>query len=269
MAAINQFYSDMFKIASDKRFWLCPLGQVDSYKLWFIRTRLNADHHNNPRMLVVAGFHGEEKAGPYAILKWLKDCDREALDHYDISFIPIVNTQGFAKGTRYNSYGEVSNAGFCHPERHDKPSREGQILIHNIDMLRAAAADGFLSLHEDAGEKRYYMYSFEGTPAPGEFTQGLLNTLGKHFKTYIDGESIWLDTSLKKDRGPFVTNGIVYRHCDGSFEDWMFHLGVPRVAVTETPGQYQLRRRITAGADVIDTFIQLNLDAYDRTKPKK
>jgi len=41
------------------------------------------------------------------------------------------------------------------------------------------------------------------------------------------------------------------------------------VAVTETPGQYQLRRRITAGADVIDAFVQLNLDAYDRTKPKK
>jgi len=270
MAAINKFYSDMFKLASEKRLWLNPLGEVGGYKIWFIRTRLNADHHRNPRMLVVAGFHGEEKAGPYAILEWLKTCDAEALKHYDISFIPIVNPIGFANGTRYNSWGEVSNCGFCHPERHDKPSREGRILIANIDMLRAAAADGFLSLHEDIGERRYYAYSFEDGAEPGEFTAGILKTLGKHFKTYIDGESIWLDTTAKKDRGPYVHKGIVYRHCDGSFEDWMFHLGVPRVAVSETPGMYRLKRRVTAGADVIETFIQLNLDAHDKTiKAKK
>lgn len=257
MAAIGKFQQEIFRIVAEKRFWLTNLGYIDEYPIWLLRTRLNRSH-NDPKVLVVSGFHGEEVAGPYAILQWLKDCDTKALRDYDISFIPIVNPQGFAKGTRYNSQGEVSNCGFCHHETEgNEKSQEGVILSNNIDLLKPMAKDGYLSLHEDAREKRYYLYSFEEGSEPSEFTLAMKAVLSQYFKACVDGDEVEVDS--RRHKKVKVIDGIVHNYCDGSFDDWMFHLGVPRVIITETPGKYQLKRRIEAGRAAMDRFVELVL----------
>jgi hypothetical protein len=83
------------------------------------------------------------------------------------------------------------------------------------------------------------------------------DTLGRFFKTRLDGEIVEVDAL---GRGPVCRDGIVYRHCDGSLEDWMFHLGVPRVIVTETPGTYALERRIKGHVAAINTFIDMVME---------
>jgi len=259
MAAIRKFMRDVFRISAEKRFFLCILGEVDGHQMWLIRTRPHTEHPD-PKMLIVSGFHGEEKAGPFSILKWMKDCDHRILAKADLSFIPIVNPIGFSKNMRYAIPGEKTNCGFCHPERKEKPSREGQILINNIDLLKPLAEDGFLSLHEDAREKEYYVYTFEKSKLPGPFTFGIKEELGKYFRKALDGEHVEIDASDGSKTGPKVKDGVVFRHCDGSFEDWLFHLGTPRAAVTETPGLYRLKRRVDAGTSVISRFIELNLE---------
>jgi hypothetical protein len=259
MAAIRQFMKEVFRISSEKRFFLCILGEVDEQQMWLVRTRQHMEH-TDPKMLIVAGFHGEEKAGPFAILKWMKDCDQKILDKADLSFIPIVNPIGFSKNMRYAIPGEKTNCGFCHPERKLKPSREGQILINNIDLLKPLAEDGFLSLHEDITEKNYYLYTFEKRKTPGPFTMGIKEELGKFFRKALDGEHAEIDASDGSHVGPIFKDGLIFRHCDGSFEDWLFHLGVPRAVVTETPGKYRLKRRVDAGASIISKFIELNLE---------
>jgi len=257
MAAIRKYTKQLFKVAAEKRFWLCILGEVDGEQIWLVRTRPNTNH-KDPKFLVAAGFHGEEKAGPFAALKWLKSCDVKLLKKYDISFIPIVNPIGFRKNTRYNTYGERTNCGFCHPESKDVPSREGRILINNIDLLRPLANDGFLSMHEDVTTNQYYLYSFEDAEQPSDFTFKMRDELGQHFPRMLFGP---VDTDAsEKGAGPKVEEGIVFNLCDGSFEDWLFHLGVPRCVVTETPGKYDLRRRVRANVSAINKFIKLNLE---------
>ena len=258
MAAIGKFYKDLQLCILKKRLWSSIIGMHEfngvGYPVYVLRTHMR-EVESLPRMLVVAGFHGEEKAGPYAILKWLESCDPEVNRNYDVSFIPIVNPVGFKKDQRYGATGEKTNCGFCHPERGDIPSPEAKVIINNIDMLRSMADDGFLSLHEDATETRYYTYSFEkGRTTPGAFSAILRDTLGRFFKTRLDGEIVEVDAS---GRGPLCKDGIVYRHCDGSMEDWMFHLGVPKVAVTETPGTYSIDRRIKAHVEAINIFIEM------------
>ena len=258
MAAIGKFYKDLQQCISMKRLWSAIIGFHEcngiGYPVYVVKTHI-LDNANLPKMLVVAGFHGEERAGPYAILNWLEACDPEVSRNYDISFVPIVNPVGFKKGQRYGTSGEKTNCGFCHPERGDIPSPEAQVIIRNIDLLRSMADDGFLSLHEDAKETRYYTYSFEkGRNTPGPFSVVIRDTLGRFFNTRLDGEIVEVDAS---GRGPMCKDGIVYRHCDGSMEDWMLHLGVPRVAVTETPGTYSIERRIKAHVAAIDVFIDM------------
>jgi hypothetical protein len=102
------------------------------------------------------------------------------------------------------------------------------------------------------------LYTFEKAKEPGKFTFGMKEVLGQHFNKCVDGIKVDTDCA-NRGAGPMVKDGIIYRLCDSSFEDWMFHLGVPRVVVTETPGMYRLKRRVDAGSDAIDKFIELNL----------
>jgi hypothetical protein len=268
MAAIKRYFKKMYSISAEKRFWLCVLGEVEELQIWLIRTRDNIEH-KDPKILIVSGFHGEEKAGPYSILKWLKNCDTNIFKRVDLSFIPIVNPVGFKKNQRYSIPGERNNQGFCHPESGEKRSREGEILFNNIDILLPLARDGFLSLHEDNLVKEYYIYTFEKKEGP--FTRGLKDALGKYFSKPLDGLTTTGLTPEKMatyvgETGTMVVNGWV-NHCklhDGSLEDFLFHVNVPRIAVTETPGMYQLRRRINAGVHVIDKFIELNLQLFKK-----
>lgn len=256
MPGFQKFSKSIFQVASENGFWLRVLGKVDKYEIWLIRSRDTINHHD-PKLLIVAGFHGEEKAGPLAIQKWFKSFDRELLKDVDLSFIPIINPMGYQRGTRYNAWGEKSNQGFIHQEESgEKPSREGQILLDNIDLIKPLASNGFLSLHEDKSERHFYLYTYEKDEKPGNFTKLMKKELNKFFPRKLHGVAVGTD-SLASDKVPKVVNGLVYNLCDGSFEDMLFHLGTPRVAVTETPGKYRLQRRIDAGVSVINKFIDL------------
>lgn len=261
MAAIRTFTKTLFEVCAQKDFWLKVLGVIDEYEIWLVRTReIYSFDHKDPRILVAAGFHGEEVAGPWAILKWLQACDEKYLKSaVDVSLVPIVNPWGFAKGKRYGPSEIMTNYGFCHQDKDNaKPSPEGEALIKNIELLRPLAQDGFLSLHEDINIKEYYLYTFEHGKKPGKFTKSLKRELSKHFPKSYDGIA-YVDSRARAD-GPVCKNGLVYKFCDGSFEDWMFHLGVPKVAVTETPGKYRLKRRTNAGVEIINKFIGLSLE---------
>lgn len=256
MASINKFRKALLEVAAEKNFWLKVLGVVDEYEMWLVRTReIYPFDHKDPRILIVAGFHGEEKAGPLAVLRWLQECGKEILEKVDISLIPVVNSFGFARNKRYGSSMMKTNCGFCHLNNDISPSPEGVCLINHIELLRPLAQDGFLSLHEDATVKEFYLYTFEHGNKPGKFTRGLQKELKRFFPKAYNG--IAYADAANAGAGPECKNGLVYKYCDGSFEDWMFHLGVPRVAVTETPGKYILDRRIKANVSVINKFIEL------------
>lgn len=255
---MQKYTKQLLHLAAENGFWLRILGEVGNWPIWLIRTQ-GHPKRDTIKLLIAAGFHGEEKAGPWAIIEWMKNYDAKLLKKFDISFLPVVNPTAFNRGARYNTWGEKSNCGFCHPELKDKPSEEGKILIENINFLLPLAKDGFLSLHEDITTKEYYAYTFEPTKEPGAFTCGLLSTLGEFFDKPLNGVGALADANAGNGR-PYVVNGLVYKLCDGSFEDWLFHKGVQKVAVTETPALHKLQRRIDANVAIINKFIELCKD---------
>lgn len=213
------------------------LGKLGGKRVHYIHRQLL---NHRPSMLVTACFHGNEPAGAYGILKFLETIDVKFFDQINLTFIPVVNPTGFELGTRWNRWGENPNVGFCHK---GKLSKEGQLLLHVLPWMQDRFADGLLSLHEDWNESRYYVYTYETTGRPGSWSKALVKTGREHFPLMRDG---WLyDATLK--------SGVIYRHCDGAFEDLLYHLGVPRIAVTETPGKFPLGTRAACGAYLIDT----------------
>lgn len=197
-----------------------------------------------PRLLVAAGFHGEEPAGCWGILRFL---ERSADLVASMSFLPIVNPTGIRAGRRVNDWGENPNAGFCHPElgRPD-PSREGAILMRHADLLTELGRDGFVSLHEDIEEREFYLYTFEESAAPGPFSAALVDVERRFFSPKPDGVV----------EGATVRGGVIFRHCDSSFEDLLFHRGVPRTACTETPGLEPFARRVEANCAIVERVLE-------------
>jgi hypothetical protein len=173
----------------------------------------------------------------------------------NLSFIPLVNPQGYNQKRRYNDKSQKSNTGFCHADNGDTPSDEGIILIKNAKLLTASAKNGFLSLHEDITSKKYYLYTFEHTPEPGPFTAILKSELDRFWPGQPLNEA-YVTTDANGETDVFVKDGVVYKLCDGSCEDWLFHEGSLVTAATETPGTYPLNQRVKANQAIITKFIE-------------
>jgi len=216
-----------------------------------------------PHILIAAGFHGEEKAGPLAIIRWLES--KQWSRKIDVSFLPVINPTGFDSGIRYNSLNQVTNAGFCHTkELGDTPSIEGQILLANEEhIVRRLSRDGFLSLHEDVTIEEFYMYSYEQGDNPSPFALSIRDTEDRFFTRYEEGKPIVSDGSsvLYPDRG-IVHDGMVHNFCDGSYEDFRMEQGCPHSLATETPGKLRISKRVGADIAIMDTFIELTLKEF-------
>lgn len=207
-----------------------------------------------PRLLIAAGFHGEEPAGVWGLLAFFERADAALLDRLNLALLPLVNASGFRAGRRFNDWGENPNRGFSGAAASDAvaPSHEGRLLLQHAARLRALGADGVLSCHEDVKQTQHgYVYSLERASAPGAFSRALLAANARAFPVLPDGDV---------DGHP-VRDGIVFNNYDGSFEAWMMECGVARAACVETPGQAPIGERIAAQSAMVEAFIRFPLAA--------
>ncbi len=257
----------LLKVAATKKLWLNILGTVEDLPIWLVRTSTVYDK-KKPHILIVAGFHGEEKAGPLTIMKWLES--KPIPTKIDLSFLPVVNPVGFNIRQRYNNQNQKTNAGFCHPELGDAPSIEGQILLANEGILKKLARNGFLSLHEDTTTTEYYMYAYESNGQPSNMAKQIRDVEDRFFKRYGDGNGVITDcsTTLYPDRA-IVNEGLVFNLCDGSYEDFRMHQGCKHAFATETPGKLRISKRISANMAIIDSFIKLTIEEFYNKKIQK
>ena len=271
MGILTAYNKRLLSGIAKKHLWATILGTVEDWPIWLLRTE-GEYNKRKPHVLITSGFHGEEKAGPLALLTWLEN--KKIPDSIDIAFIPVVNPVGFDVGQRYNNKNKKTNCGFCHPELGDAPSDEGQILIANEKLLKKLSINGFLDLHEDLpifrGEppcKEFYMYVYENREEPSKFAKAMRDVEDRFFPRYGDGNGVVTDPStiLHPERN-IVKDAIVFNLCDGSYEDFRMHEGCPHAIAVETPGAYRLSKRIAAQMALIDKFIELTIEEkYGKT----
>jgi predicted deacylase len=238
-----RFEKILYELASQREFAIQELGKVKEYPILLLTPKKSTD---GPNLLIAAVFHGEEPAGGWGILRFLQEVPENIIASSNLSFLPIVNPTGFRNGRRINDWGENPNRGFIHSDPEQSiPSREGHILVEHLASIKLLAKDGFISLHEDIEMEKFYIYTFENAEVPGAFSETLRNEEQKYFRAYPDGIL----------EGGLVSNGIIFRYCDGSFEDLLFHEGIPRTACIETPGLLHIDSRIEANVGIITAFV--------------
>lgn len=207
----------------------------------------DAAHADAPRLLIATALHGNEIAGPWGLLTFLRDADASLLHRVHLALLPMVNATGFAADTRLNALGENPNRGYGPHAGTLVPSAEGRVLLAHEALLVAASRDGALACHEDLTRDFSYVYAFEPGTAPGPFSRALVATGERHFPVHPDGI---VD-------GQPVRDGVVLNHHDGSLESWLSARGAAVAACVETPGREGLARRVAAQADWMRTFVEL------------
>lgn len=218
------------------------LGNVDNLPILFVQPK---DQHYNKNILIVAGFHGEERAPCWGILLWLH---RLNLIKANITIIPIVNVDGFSRGTRYNQWKEVSNRGFL--DTSPDLSSESKILWKYKDKLISAAKDGFLTLHENNERCGYYFYLLAEKVMP-ELNEAFKQAVCPPLTILPDGNY------YHPDEGHYVIeNACVFNNIDDSLESYLKSKGSPICVTSETPIlSTDFNYRVAVTPRIIDTFI--------------
>lgn len=107
--------------------------------------------HDAPAITIAAGVHGDEPAGPAALLRLVED---GLLDlRYSYRLWPCTNPSGYRAGTRANAEGIDINRTFG---RGGESPEARAIVMANRDRKFVLALD----LHEDDDASGFYCYSY-------------------------------------------------------------------------------------------------------------
>jgi hypothetical protein len=199
-------------------------------------------------ILIVGGFHGNEVGGPWGICKFLVS-KAEIPSQLNVSFIPVVNPSAMMRSTRYNEWGEEPNEGFF--EDNLPLSKEGQVLVNNLPELLKLSKNGFVTLHENAEQGKYFFYLLQ-EKMDATLHHIILQTAHPYFNILPNGEYTYSDGQQDE-----VLNGCVFNQWDGTFEHYLYTKGSDFCITSETPmDDAPLKIRINANASIIASVLK-------------
>jgi len=147
MIDIKSFNQSRRKQASARGFATHLLGSIDSHQMLGLS---RAGAGSAPRIYLSSGVHGDEPAGPLALLDLLRD-DLFPAD-LDIAICPLVNPNGIESGRRENRNGVDLNRDF-----RKRSAQETRTLARFIDAY--PRIDLSICLHEDWESSGFYLYA--------------------------------------------------------------------------------------------------------------
>lgn len=196
-------------------------------------------------LLITAGFHGDETAGPLTLLERLPEVvDYARQRDVGLCIYPCLNPSGFEDGTRYNRSGEHPNNDFLRYEitpgawvgellrgQREYVShalfrggpKETQALRAELEAMPTPAAA--LDIHQDPWMPGEVAYAY--TFGPRDPYRAMIAACARLV-------SIARSTEVDDDDGVWTDeDGLIEFH-DGSITDYLYRRGVPYAAALET-----------------------------------
>jgi hypothetical protein len=193
-------------------------------------------------LLITAGFHGDEVAGPLTLLDHLPEIVEHAR-RADVALriYPSLNPSGFTDLTRYNRSGESPNNDFLRYEiepgrwvgelpeggpfvkwaLHKEGPKETRALAASLEDM--PTPDAALDIHQDPWLEGQVSYAYVFGPRPQYLP---LVAAMDPIVPVIRGKPV--DEDVRTD-----ADGLIELH-DGSVTDYLFRRGVTTAAALET-----------------------------------
>jgi hypothetical protein len=226
-----------------------------------------------PRVVITAGFHGEEPAGPLTLAKHFGALAAHAKKRgIGLTVFPCINPSGFVAGTRYNASGEHPNNDLLRYRvgrrwkgelsDGDTPSgwrafkqspKETRALLKQLEKLPTPVAA--LDLHQDNYMRRVATYAYVFGDA--EHYRPLVRKASRHLE--IAHDSI-VDPRLRSDG-----HGLIWFH-DGSVTDYFFRRGTAFCAALETTTQAPMEKCHAVNLIWLRGFVDLALSESSRSR---
>ena len=186
------------------------------------------------RVYLSAGIHGDEPAGPLALLELLRDGFFTDDNHWLIC--PALNPTGLAARTRENTNGVDLNRDYL-------LRSTSEVQAHAAWLDSVKTPDLFVSLHEDWETSGFYFYEINLGCEDLDRTQSILKSVARWFPPepgpVIDGHDV---------TGP----GWIYHVAEPDIpEGWpeaiyLAKMGCPVSFTFETPSHAPLDQRVSA-----------------------
>lgn len=191
------------------------------------------------------GIHGDEPAGPLALLEMMREGSFS--DRYHWLICPALNPGGLALGKRENREGIDLNRDYLQ-------QKSQEIAAHARWLMRDRVPDVFVSLHEDWETEGFYFYEInllEDEPQrAAEILEAAAGSFAPEAGPEIDGHEV---------RAP----GWIYHGAEADLpNEWpeaiyLAKQGCPLSFTFETPSQADLSKRVAAHVSAFQRLLRL------------
>ena len=173
--------------------------------------------YGRPKIFLMSGVHGEERAGVMALLTILKN------DLKDVWILPCLNVQGHKELNRFCN-GDNLNHEFQGDTTID-------FMQELMEIIKNNKPDLFVDLHEDTEEDCNYIWS------------NFKNTMNKEVELYCE----------RNDYGYFCyPDSAYYKY---SSETWARSIGIPNAYTTESYSYQPFQDRLKVNKGFIKFFL--------------
>jgi protein MpaA len=219
-------------------FQLEQTGQTGSYPLYQVTIESAAA---TDWVLITAGVHGDEPAGPEAILHFLGRDNRALFQRFNFFILPCINPHGYERNTRENSNGSDLNRSF----EADIKAEVGFVKA----MLKDRRFCCTIDFHEDWEATGFYLY--EARRNALLMGEELLREVEKIGPIDTDTGGDEGDVALAPGHYPVAlawgTSGLV---------PYLYHFHTDHALNTETPTQWPLEQRVAAHLKLLDGVLE-------------
>jgi hypothetical protein len=201
-----------------------------------------------PQIYLSAGIHGDEIAGPLALLEML--CQPDFFASHETTIFPILNPDGLVRGTRENAEGVDLNRDYREP-------KSAEIASHVATLQTLGRFDAAMFLHEDFEGVGAYLYELNEALSPA-LGGDIMAAMGRHVPIDLRPEI----EGVSAANGIIQRRDIVLKH--GPIEErreWpeAIYLGVHHTKAsftTETPMPVPLKQRVKAQIAAVTTLLE-------------
>lgn len=201
--------------------------------------------NSGPVVYLSAGIHGDEPAGPLAVLELMRAGVLDGRARWAV--VPALNPDGLRLGTRGNADGLDLNRDYL-------SRMTAEVKGHVAWLESLPVPDLFLSLHEDWEARGFYLYEIRHEGEHPLLTRSMLEEASSFFSLeegpHIDGHAVreagWIFHGLEPDEPQGWPEAI-----------HVSRLGCPLSYTLETPSHADLAKRVDCHVAVVSRLLSL------------